>query len=93
MTQIPESLRLRYAANLRDQYEIARGLFEAEDSGASLTQLQAIAHKLAGTGAAFGYPELSRTAAALDLALGARPPSPGEALQFMEALRQAATSA
>ncbi len=54
----------------RDVLRLARQLDAGDDSG--MSELRAIAHKLAGNGASFGFPEIttaakSLTAAALEL--------------------------
>ncbi len=66
------------AARIR---ELWRSLRHDEWSGQAARELQLIAHRLAGSGGTFGFPEVSRLGAALDVALGeaiapGEPPSP-----------------
>lgn len=63
------ALQKRYAASLPDkcaEFDQAWALFDQDQAEDALAQLRHLAHKLAGSGASYGFDALSRDARALE---------------------------
>lgn len=95
-------LRADYAAQLpgtvAQMEQLWQGLAAAEIPPAKLTELARMAHSMAGSGATFGFPNVSRTARELEMFLdpfagGEQLPAPAaqeRVAQLLAALRHAA---
>lgn len=81
-----EALRERYISDLAEQEKHFRGVLgiaRGGDPNAELRDdLRARAHKLAGNGATYGFPDISRTAAALETVLEPGASASRDALMF-----------
>ena len=86
----------RYLADLAGQETLFRDMLEQTRDGTispeQVADLRNRSHKLAGNGATFGFPDISKTAAALEDALMAGTPSQDEVAFCLDALIDACTA-
>ena len=88
-----QALRDKYVARLGDSLAIIQPMAErlaaGTETGDDRADLEARAHKLAGTGTSYGFPAISETAAALENALRDGAPAAVLAEAFVATLRAA----